>query len=239
MSASRTDASDKLDRIAVLCPTRGRSHKAHEVVGSWLETTSGQSDFWFVIDDDEAEGFPEIPRTKALVAKRGRRGMADPCNVAAGILSGQYRYVMFVGDDHRFRSPAWDAAFLRAVKGQGDWGYVYGNDLYQGANLPTAVMVTSNIIDAIGHFIWPELQHLYIDNYWLALGQAIGRITYLDSVIIEHMHYLLGKSEHDESYRAVNAPDVSARDAQAFAAWNSGMKSVEAATIRSLMQCES
>lgn len=230
---------EKLDRIAVICPTRGRPQTAHEILASWIGTNSGKSDFWFAVDDDEAGAFPGLDQAQVLVTKRGRRGMADSCNAAAANLAQTHQYVMFVGDDHRFRTPGWDAAFIGAANAMNGCGFVYGNDLYHGANLPTAVMVTSNIIEALGHFIWPELQHLYIDNYWLALGEAIERITYLDQVVIEHMHYIVGKSARDACYDAVNAPDLSARDRAAFEAWNAQMKIVEAERIREFTKCES
>ena len=42
------------------------------------------------------------------------------------------------------------------------------------------------------------------DPVWMAWGQATG-ITYLDDVILEHLHYSVGKSPVDESYIRSNA----------------------------------
>ena len=46
----------------------------------------------------------------------------------------------------------------------------------------------------------PILKHLYLDNFWLDLGNAIDSIHYFDNVVIEHMHPLLEKSSADNTY---------------------------------------
>jgi hypothetical protein len=62
----------------------------------------------------------------------------------------------------------------------------------------------------------PEMIHLYLDNFWMQLGQDLNAMTYLDDVILEHMHPIAGKAQWDEGYRAVNAEEVYSADKQAL-----------------------
>jgi hypothetical protein len=41
-------------------------------------------------------------------------------------------------------------------------------------------------------------------------------LTYLEDVIIEHMHPVAGKADWDEGYREVNAQEVYSADALAY-----------------------
>ena len=54
----------------------------------------------------------------------------------------------------------------------------------------------------------PGMIHLYFDNFWLDFGRAMGKITYLPDVIIEHMHPAVGKAVLDAGYQEVNAPEM-------------------------------
>lgn len=124
-------------------------------------------------------------------------------------------YIGFMGDDHRPRTAGWDDIFTHALDEMGG-GVAYGNDLIQGANLPTHVVMSSTIIAALRGMAPTTLTHLYVDNYWKALGEGIGRLSYLNDVIVEHMHPIAGKAEWDDGYRRVNDGALYQRDANAF-----------------------
>jgi hypothetical protein len=55
-----------------------------------------------------------------------------------------------------------------------------------------------------------------MDNFWKALGQDLGHLIYREDVVIEHLHYLNGKSQNDAGYAEVNHPDVMSKDVVAF-----------------------
>jgi hypothetical protein len=80
----------------------------------------------------------------------------------------------------------------------------------------------SRMIKALGFMAPPAMRHLYLDNFWKELGEAVGGLVYLPDVIIEHLHPVNGKAEWDERYRAVNAPDKDAADRQAWMEYRSG-----------------
>ena len=76
----------------------------------------------------------------------------------------------------------------------------YGNDLLQGKKLPTAILMSSVIIQKLGYMAPPTLRHQWSDLFWLDLGQKLGTLTYFPNIIIEHLHHSVGKSSTDQTY---------------------------------------
>jgi hypothetical protein len=126
--------------------------------------------------------------------------------------------VGFMGDDHVPRTPGWDARYMQGLERLGT-GLVYGNDLIQGAALPTQVAMTSDIILATGHMVPAGMVHLFADNAWLALGQALDAIAYLPDVVVEHLHPIAGRAEWDAGYAEANTDARSDADRAVFEQW--------------------
>jgi hypothetical protein len=120
------------------------------------------------------------------------------------------------GDDHRVRTRGWDEALTDAA---GPVGIAYGDDLIQGVELPTSVVMSSDIVRTLGQMVPPTLQHLFVDDYWKALGIGIGQLHYVPEVVIEHMHPSAGKAEMDDSYAITNHPDRYESDSAAWKAY--------------------
>jgi hypothetical protein len=105
-----------------------------------------------------------------------------------------------MGDDVRIRTEAWDAKMLQEISSIPN-AIAYGNDLYQGEALPTAVLMDTNIIKTLDFMSPPEFKHLYIDNYWKILGTKLSSLKYFSEIILEHLHFTNGKSLEDDTYR--------------------------------------
>lgn len=133
------------------------------------------------------------------------------CNMLLWCASSPFA-IGFMGDDHRPRTKGWDAEFLTELQKM-QTGIVYGNDLIQGENLPTAVAMTSDIIETLGYMVPPNMKHMWLDNYWKELGQKTGILRYRPDVIIEHLHPIAGRAPWDDGYLAVNALMQSDKDA--------------------------
>ena len=88
--------------------------------------------------------------------------------------------------------------------------------MLQGKQLATAVMISSNIVEILGYMAPPKLIHLYMDNFWMSLGKALNCLTYVPEAVIEHMHYVAGKSEKDEQYAEVNSSEMYKKDQDTF-----------------------
>lgn len=191
--------------LVVLVPTRGRPHNALSLIEAWQNTGPEHACLVFAVDDDD----PELGRYHALhwphliVGPRLRLGgTLNWLAPRAAELGAEV--VGFLGDDHRPRTAHWDDALLGALRASGP-GVAYGNDLFQAARLPTAVAISGELVHALGFFVPPGMVHLYLDDWWRHLGEALGALTYLPDVVIEHLHPAAGKADVDASYVETNS----------------------------------
>jgi hypothetical protein len=210
-----------IDRFLVIVPTRGRPDNVRRLVAGLAETRTSAADFVFVVDDDDPEamaymrladellGIPNGNRHRMAVVHRMRLG--GTLNFIARLEADGYPAIGFMGDDHLPKTPEWDRYIATALEADGP-RVVYGNDLLQGAALPTAVFMSTPVIQALGYMVPPGMVHLYLDNFWLELGRQTGGLVYLSEVIIEHLHPAAGKADMDDRYREVNATAVDHAD---------------------------
>ena len=192
----------------VILPTRSRPESAERCINA-LKEHSVISDFCIAIDDDQADLYPRLDGVTYEVNPRLR--MNGTLNLVANKYADKYETIYFLGDDHLVQTPKWDEHLSDAIAKKG-FGLAYGNDLLQGQKLATAVMMSTNIIRAVGYMAPPKLVHLYMDNYWMILGSRLGSLWYFDEVIIEHLHPVAGKAQWDEGYVEANADAIGTAD---------------------------
>lgn len=198
--------------LLMIVPTRGRPGNTSELIEAWTATTSRHADLLIAVDDDDPDldgyralGLPEAVtplggQIRMTVGPRERLG--GTLNTLSHRYAPHYRALGFLGDDHRPRTRHFDAALIGALD-RLHTGIVYGDDLFQGPNLPTAVAMTSDIVTTLGYMCPGGLVHMYLDNAWKAWGEGIGRLAYLPHVVIEHLHPHAGKGTTDDRYTEV------------------------------------
>jgi hypothetical protein len=196
--------------LGLLIPTRGRPANAARLARSIADTTRpGYTTPYFLLDHDDPElgnylsqlrqVAPDPARMVMITPRGGPERMGPVLNWAAAALGTLFDYLGFMGDDHLPRTIGWDERLCRAIGTRP--GVAYGNDLFQGERLPTAVVMTAAIVRVLGYMSPPPLVHLWIDDYWRELGQSLDHLVYLPDVIIEHLHPQAGgKAEVDASY---------------------------------------
>lgn len=182
---------------------------------------------WIIdADDPLAEDYREAyqgtnyPFQAFWLVPPGPAGIVHPLNwVVDEIFRPEFGFyptiLGFMGDDHIPRTPEWDIQVSTALSELGT-GLVYGDDLLQHERLPTAAFMTKDIIQALGYMVPPEFKHLYVDDWWKEVATRAGCLRYLPEVIIEHLHYLVGKAEKDETYTTVNDPKLASADKRTF-----------------------
>jgi hypothetical protein len=204
-------------RLLTIVPTRGRPGNAAALIEAWGAVTGPEAQLLFAVDDDDP-ALADYRSLNAAMYVGPRLRLGGTLNGVSAMFADSYDAVSFMGDDHRPRSAGWALRFLAELDRLGT-GMVYGDDLIQGENLPTAIAMTSDIISVLGYMVPGGLVHLEIDTAWLLLGRAIGRITYLPDVIIEHMHPLVGKAPDDAGYQEANDPAQYKADGHRLADW--------------------
>lgn len=209
--------------MLVIVPSRGRPRNIADLIESW-KITRDYAELLVVMDsdDDTLEGYKEVADhapdwTRFAITDRKRLG--PTLNEYALRNVAGYDVIGFMGDDHRPRTPHWDRRLAIAISSVGGVGISYGNDLIQGPNLPTAVWMSSCIIETLGYMVPPNMIHLYLDNFWKTLGERLQRLVYEPDVIIEHMHPVAGKAVWDDRYAEVNDGSMYENDGKIFAAY--------------------
>jgi hypothetical protein len=203
-----------MSRLLLIVPSRKRPSACAELLEEVLKK-SDDAEIIFGLDDDDKSVYPTQVLEAAEINPRLRMG--GTLNLIAKKYADKYDYLAFMGDDHRPRTQGWDTILCDAI---GDKpGVAYGDDLLQGQNLPTAVVMSSSIVRKIGYMVPPVLVHMYMDNFWRDFGQKLGNLQYRPDVVIEHLHYLAGKAINDLQYQEVNSSAVYENDRIAYEAY--------------------
>lgn len=232
--------------LIVIVPSRGRPQNLLRLLSAWESTrrmSSVKAELWAIIDHDDPcrRDYESLlsdtrPYFDIYIPAPPRTPIGPLLNELARKLKWDAQRIGFMGDDHMPRTDCWDGAIVDALDLLGS-GIVYGNDLLQGEKLPTAAFMTSDIVRQLGGMCPPTLEHLYIDNYWLELGRAMGRLRYLPEVVIEHLHPAAGKAQQDQTYAEANAPDRDRRDRAAFEVWRRDGLAADVAKLRAAGVC--
>jgi glycosyltransferase involved in cell wall biosynthesis len=209
--------------LIVVVPSRGRPESVRELAEAFDATCTADTEIVVVIDGDdpsrdayaEFQQKPRPPRVRCVLTQ-ATGNMVTALNVGAHYAAQSAVAVGFMGDDHRPRTHGWDSAYVEALWDLGP-GIVYGDDMLQGKKLPTQCAMTADIVRALGYMSPPSLTHMYVDNFWLSLGQFADCIRYLPDVVVEHRHPVAGKAQWDDGYLRVNDPGMFAKDEAAFA----------------------
>lgn len=193
--------------FSILLPTRQRPailKRCLESIAATAADLPAVECVLYVDEDDDSSLHVEQPGlalTRIIGPRRTMGAMHQACYAAA-----RGRFVMLAGDDIVFRTPGWDQAVLGAVsRFPDDIVMAYGNDLIQGRNMSTAPILGRAACELLGGPCPPEYPSEFIDTHILDQFTKLrywgfDRIVYLDRVIFEHMHFVVGKAAFDATY---------------------------------------
>ena len=220
--------------IAILVPSRGRPDRLSDMVTAALGLSAADTDLIAGIDDDDPERPGYLDLAEAVKSDRRvgwrygpRTTLAGWINTLAAEFAPRYANLAFLGDDHMCRTPGWDVALLEALEAPGAI-LAYGDDLHQGANLPTALVISSAVVRAVGWMALPGAAHFYLDDAWKAL--AGPGAVYCPHVIIEHRHPDTGKVRTDVTY--LEALPSWSNDKAVYDAWYAGQRADDMTAAR-------
>lgn len=200
-----------VSRIAVLTPSRERPQQCYDMIESIAATALQPVDVYVGVDHDDPyldhyvnlESHFEFCQNVRVAVLAGDRMQLGPWTNKLAQIALTFPgvdYLVSFGDDHRCRTPEWDRIAATHVEEHG-LGLVYGRDGLQDENLPTAPIWSAEIIRALGWYFFPGCKHLYADNMWKVVADAVGRRFYLPEIEVEHLHPSTGKVEADDVNR--------------------------------------
>jgi len=104
-------------------------------------------------------------------------------------------------DDLIFRTKDWDERVINVFNQSKDkLILVFPDDLILRNSLASFFFLHRRWIETLGYVLPPYYSCDMCDVWMDEISKMIGRRIYLPDVIIEHMHYRVGKSEFDETY---------------------------------------
>lgn len=234
-----------MSELVILVPTRQRPHTVAPLARAFANTCTADTTLLLCVDgcDRAGEYVDEWDAALSIyphmaIREGPRRRLVGTLNHHAGRLAEAANppfAIGFMGDDHRPETRGWDSRYLDALT-ELRTGIVYGDDGHQGANLPTQVAMTSDIIRRLGFMAPPPLTHMYCDNFWADLGRGADCIRYLSEVTVTHYHPGAGKATWDASYRESNAADRYASDKAAYDRYRAGYLDIDITAIRDLRE---
>ena len=217
--------------LLVMVPTRGRPEQCKRLLESFRETATC-ADLVFVLDPDDEDTYADVEWGDAMHGVLAPRGtLQDKLNQTAAAYAGAYRALMWAGDDHVFKSQAWDLEMLGVLHDMGGSGWVYP-ETRRRADVPEIWMCSSDVTQALGWFFNPVLSHFYGDNSVGELGKRAGLIRRCPQAVIDHLHYSVTPGvEHDEVYAEAEGA-FGESDLKAFHEWRASQLANEVAVLR-------
>lgn len=215
------DLNDGEFDLTVYVPTKGRPDKIYDHETNFYSTSTINTRVVYIVssNDPRKDDYFDVSYIgdKPLIITPDKPGFVDPLNKGYQLdRRSVYSYAVgFMGDDHFPRTQGWDQQLVEQLIKMKS-GLVYANDGFQGENIPTQIAMTSDIPLALGYMTLPQLWHLYADNFWLDLGKALDKISYLPEVLIEHMHPATGKVASDVGYEFSGSFELDMRDKIAY-----------------------
>jgi hypothetical protein len=207
-----------MTEMALIVPSRGRPDNIVRLYEALIKTNA---DVELVVGTDQDD--PKIQQYYDVIANRNISMVVSPersrfgptLNSIAKRYADEYEYLAWCGDDHLPITKEWDKRYREELSKMKS-GIVYGNDLVQGVNIPTQMAFTSNIVKALGYAVPEGFIHLFIDNFFLELGKRLDGAIYLEDVIVQHLHYSVGNSQQDQTYKEANSPENWSNDQKRF-----------------------
>jgi len=195
--------------ISILLPTRNRPENIRKCITSIIESCDDVDDIEicsYVDDDDELSipAFSEFTSEINIEVYQAERQpihirLSTHYNVLYPVCRGDI--IMYCADDVMFNTKGWDTLVINEFDRYDDKILlVYGKDGFQNEKIATHGFMHRNWIDTIGYVHPPYFGVAYADNWVTDVATKVGRIKYIESLELEHMHPAAGKGEWNQTY---------------------------------------
>jgi hypothetical protein len=196
--SEKESAEDEPLKISILCPTRGRPENVKRLMESIISTSAEVPELLFYVDEDD-DAFPHIADDYVHLVRGPRITLSQCWNELAKVATGDI--LMFCGDDVVFKTKNWDVLVRNAFRRIPDKiAFVHGDDGCYGSKFGTHGFVHRNWVEAVGYLLPPYFSSDYGDTWLNEVANSIHRRAFVP-MITEHMHFLFGKAELDQTHK--------------------------------------
>lgn len=205
-------------KIAILVPSRERMNNRLTLLFSIITTVNDINNItvYFGVDKDDPtlETIKKVAKaiTCLKVIEIDNRGEFLGLGKLWNILARESTedIISMIGDDMVFRTKDWDLALLDEFNKMPDDKIkaVHCNDGFHGPKLAVNLFCHRKYMDVLGVFMREEFKINWVDQWLHQLFNAFKRLTYREDIMIEHRHWVLGKSVCDETAKRMATADV-------------------------------
>lgn len=207
----------------ILLPTLNRTELLKSFIKSYIETEA-TVDVWVLVDEVDYQtnragyelALKDAPETIQLHLTDTAVTMGDKIRKVYPQITPAVKWIGLLNDDHYCITPEWDKKAESLLDGT---NMVSTNDGFWnfGVRVVGLTAWSKPLLDLVGFPIYPEnLQHLYIDDVWKAIGESSGCWHETMSINIEHRHVYAGKMAEDDTFKKVNSQSSYQSDLQHF-----------------------
>lgn len=224
--------------LAVLVPSRGRPEMLARLIANVHDTAAGTVHVLAGVDEDDPRLKDylalDVPGDDKIFYSQTRMNLTEWTNKLAIGHLGLYRYYAVLGDDQIAGTKGWDDKLMNAVDEDfNGTGISYGWDGLRD-DVPQEYIVSSDIVEALGWLMMPELKHWYTDDVLADLGFATGCIRQLRGVVFHHLHVGMNGLPGDQT--AVDAGHDLEPDRLIYEEWRKDQMFKDIETVRALRE---
>mgnify|MGYP003135454150 CR=1 FL=1 len=210
--------------ISILCPTKNRCEGLERMWLSALDTADAPTSIELVLyieKDDHAS----LNQVKQFEEKYGNQVLkivsskdviySDLHNICCQHSTADI--FLCAADDLIFRTQSWDSVVKNIfIESNDKIMYVYPNDGHWGEELGTHGFFHKRWYNTLGYISPPFFTVDYADNYIMDVSRSLNRAIYLSHVLLEHMHWTLGKSPFDLTAHEAHQRRLSTNNANIY-----------------------
>jgi hypothetical protein len=175
--------------LLIITPSRGRPMHAARLARAIEKTAVLDVELVVCVDDDDPllSEYEAIDEPMSLFTGK-RQPISAITNDLAVRHAANFEFLGQYSDDHIPRTHGWDAELCSTIdRMPHSTGMAYA----EGSRwvIPEGIIMSADIVTALGYLSLPCCRHYKLDDAWLQLGLAAGCIRYRPDVLIEHMQY--------------------------------------------------
>lgn len=195
--------------IGILIPTCGRPDRLGAVGRNATAATTLPHEVVFVVESDDFDSRHAAAEVGTVILNTRSRNYAGAVNTAYQSHGHRFDYLFCGSDDLRFH-PGWD---IKAIKWMDEQTRVVGTNDLLNPYVARGWHATHYLIDrrylddeggvvdeGPGSFLQEAYDHQFTDTEFIGTAKARCRFRPCLDSVVEHMHFLAGKSERDDRY---------------------------------------
>ena len=198
-----------MNAISILTPTRNRPNNCDRFIKSLYETTqyTGTLELLFYVDSDDPakDIYKEIEERWQNNFWRVEFVIGEPMSVSKSwniIAKKSLGDIMIMGnDDLVYKTVRWDSKLMaRLIELDNPYYLSWFNDGINGNRHCAFPVITREWYETLGYFSPGVFNFGYNDTWVYDIAKRVGKLNYMNEILVEHLHFSVGKSNMDDTY---------------------------------------